>query len=191
MKRIAAHTALMAAAFYAAALPACAGGLSIMVDGLTRKAALEQALKGTGVMIEWRNEAVAQKIMSGRFSGTAGEVTGRLLSGTSYTITFADGGKGPSRIVVIGAGTGTSPALPIHSAARPPVDEAQLAKQRAAARDLVLKRMQADAEAVRKRLAELPPGKHIIRTQAVRLVPGQPKGQSGNIPLLPGIQLYP
>ena len=122
----------------------------------------------------------------------AGEALDQALLGKSYAIVHGADDESVLRVNVIESGTGTMPlaspppvALPKLSPVAGATENAEaVARRRAEARDKVLKRMQATAEAVRKRLAELPPGNHIIRTQAVRLTPGDTPGQTGNIPLL-------
>ena len=155
-----------------------------MADVLTRRAALGRTLAGTGIVTEWRDEGLAEVSVSGSFTGSPNEVVRKLLAGTSYVLIYAADGESLSRIIVTGAATGTMPAAPSRNKALAAANADAIAQRRSAARDKVLRNMQATAEAVRKRLAELPPGNHIIRTQAVRLNPGATPGQTGNIPLL-------
>ena len=165
--------------------------LMIVADHLPRRAAIEQALAGSGITFEWRSGAVADVLLSGTYSGSVGEVVHSLLDGTSYIVIYGRDGETPSRIMVTGANAGTNPPsvsqLPpefnaVSQSGDDGIGEIGNIKRRTASRNKILNRMQATSAALRRRLAALPPGSHPIRSQAVRVTAGLAFGQSGNIP---------
>ena len=163
----------------------------IVADHLPRWVAIEQVISGRGVAFEWRSEAVADALLSGTYSGSAIEVMNKLLDGTSFVVIYSGDNEMPSRVIVTGINTRTiqfsETRLPteIRSVSRSSDDrfgEVDNLERRAVSRAKILNRSQSTSAALRKRLAELPPGTHPIRSQAVRVRSGLTFGQSGNIP---------
>ncbi len=192
MRRVSNAILMGVAANMAATLSfAASTQLVINVDGLPRRIAIEQAIAGSGVIFEWRSEAVAVALLSGTYSGRPFEVMNKLLDGTSYVVIYGRDGETPSRIIVTGTNAGT---IPLSVPQLPPeisllsrsgddgIGEVDNIERRAVSRDKILIRAQSTSAALRKRLAALPSGTHPIRSQAVRVTAGQAFDQSGNIP---------
>lgn len=149
---------------------------------LTRDMALDRLLAGTGIAVEWQDQRLATAPVSVTTDIDA------ILAGTSYVLVHGGENGAITRIIVTGAATGRAPPplsllAPVRAGSAASRDEAGTARRRAAARDLAIKRKQADNEALRRKLAELPPGTHILRNQAVRFSAVRPAGQLGNIPI--------
>lgn len=149
---------------------------------LTRDMALDRLLAGTGIAVEWQDERLAEAPTS-----VTTDVDG-ILAGTSYVLVHGGKDGAITRIIVTGAATGRAPPplsrlVQTRTASVATGDGDGTARRRAAARDLAIKRKQADNEALRRKLAELPPGTHILRSQAVRFSAVRPAGQLGNIPI--------
>jgi hypothetical protein len=166
---------------------------TFVADGLTREQALAQLLSGTGIKVEFASNALASAPLQGSITAKREAIVAWLLSSTSYAISY-DGATGEARrIVVANAGTGTA-ATSIEDSPSPAstkLSDSASAKRKAALSRAKLDHMKASNEALRRRLAELPPGRHIIRTQAIRAGAGALPGQTGNVPIFVGVPLAP
>jgi hypothetical protein len=159
--------------------------ITLDLPGVTLREALALVFDGSGVVIEWRDSAAADQIIKGQFAGSAHEVATGLMSRTDFVISY-DGEGSIARIVITGRNLTPpeAPALPVRVRSKRPIETVKLTagQRRQQVREKLLKKMQTTNEAVRQRLASLPPGWQLLRTQAIMTVSSVHRG---NIPLLP------
>ena len=180
-----ARTVALAAAWTAACvLPLNAGEIVLDVPGSTLREVLTQVFEGRHVAVEWLDRDAAEQVVKGHYEGSIDQVAAGVLSRTDFTISH-DGAGGIRRIVVKGRNPGQSEATAqtVQVQSRKLIVPVKLTadQRRQQVREKQLKIMQATNEALRQRIASLPPGWRPLRTQAIMTVPSF---QRGNIPLI-------
>jgi hypothetical protein len=89
------------------------GRFSIRLDGrfveleirdVSRKEVLDRLVSGRGITIEWRNSAVGDELITGRYNGTLVSVARQLLASTDFVMMYGCNNSEPclSRVLVFG-----------------------------------------------------------------------------------------
>ena len=163
--------------------------IALDLPGTTLREALALIFNGSSVVVEWQDGAMADQIVKGHYEGSIQQIAMGLMARTDFIIAYDDGG-GIARIAVMGrnfaAPDAPAPlpaqAVRVQSNKQVMTVKSAADRRRQVVREKILKKRQATNEAVRQRLASLPPGWQLLRTQAIMTVPSVYRG---NIPLIP------
>ena len=159
------------------------------VPGTILRDVLTKVFDGRDISVEWLDKDAAEQVVKGHYEGSIHDIAAGVLSRTDFAISY-DGAGGIRRIVVKGRNLSrtVTPSLPSAQPLRVELKRPQVPVQltveqrRHQVREKILKKMQSTNEAVRQRMASLPPGWRPLRTQAIMTVPAPHRG---SIPLIP------
>jgi hypothetical protein len=97
------------------------GEIAVEANGATLGEILDRLFTESGTLVDWRDQALADKVIQGSFKGPIDEVTQRLLAGVNYIAISAssDGEVRITRVVIFGSTspTGIAPPKPVEARA--------------------------------------------------------------------------
>jgi len=99
--------------------------VTLDVNGTTRRAVLGQLFNGSNISFEWLDAPAGDVAITGRFSGTAGEIARKLLSDTDFVVVYEKNGgqtQRISRVVIVGPSSGQPNATALAALERASVD---------------------------------------------------------------------
>ena len=78
--------------------------VELEIRDVSRKEVLDRLVSGRGITIEWRNSAVGDELITGRYVGTLVSVARQLLAPTDFVMIYGCNNNEPclSRVLVIG-----------------------------------------------------------------------------------------
>ncbi|MGH6846816.1 MAG: hypothetical protein ACREC0_05085 [Methylocella sp.] len=98
------------------------GEVIIEANGATLGEILDRLFTDRGTLVDWRDQALAGKVIQGSFKGPIDEVAQRLLAGVNYIAISAssDGEARFTRVVIFGSASpaGIAPRRPAEARAR-------------------------------------------------------------------------
>lgn len=98
------------------------GEIIVEANGATLGEILDRLFTERGILVDWRDQSVADKVIQGSFKGSIDEVAQRLLAGVNYIAISAssDGDVHITRLVIFGgaSSTWTAPQRPVAARAR-------------------------------------------------------------------------
>ena len=98
--------------------------VTLDVTGTPRRAVLSRLFSGSNISFEWLDAPAGEVAITGRFSGTAGEIARKLLSDTDFVVVYESGGQARriSRVVIVGPSSGQPNATAVAALERASVD---------------------------------------------------------------------
>jgi hypothetical protein len=98
--------------------------VTLDVTGTPRRTVLSQLFNGSNISFEWLDAPAGDVAITGKFSGTAGEIARKLLSDTDFVVVYESGGRTQriSRVVIVGPSSGQPNATALAALERASVD---------------------------------------------------------------------
>ncbi|MGQ0444564.1 MAG: hypothetical protein ACT4O2_05420 [Beijerinckiaceae bacterium] len=98
------------------------GDIIVEANGATLGEILDRLFTERGILVDWRDQDMAGKVIQGSFRGSIDEVTQRLLAGVKY-FAFSSSSEGEvhiPRLVIFGGASSTwaAPQRPVAARAR-------------------------------------------------------------------------
>ncbi|MGH6842138.1 MAG: hypothetical protein ACREDV_08625 [Methylocella sp.] len=96
------------------------GDIIVEANGATLGEILDRLFTERGILVDWRDQSLADKVIQGSFKGSIDEVAQRILAGVNYIAISAssDGEVHITRLVIFGGASSTWTAPPRPAAAR-------------------------------------------------------------------------